>query len=109
MIMDQLSPAVVSRLQGLILSAQQIIDTTPEDPSPFGDQRNAKARLAKQMFDEYILKRETPLSKHLIAALEKHIPGLPSNPIEAYEIINLPHHDIRNFMIRNEVDLLEEQ
>lgn len=48
------------------------------------------------------------LSQRLIDILEEYIPNLPSDPIDAYEIANKPDHLIRNYLIRNTCDLIDE-
>lgn len=48
------------------------------------------------------------LSEKLIHILEEYIPNLPLDPIDAYEIANKPDHLIRNYLIRNTCDLLDE-
>lgn len=49
------------------------------------------------------------LSKLSIKAIEESVPTVSDDPIEAYYILNAPAHLVRNYLIRNNIDVREEE
>ncbi len=112
----QLSDSAVQKLEYLINKAIEIEKTAPNDRDEngntinmWGDFVKTKAQYAIQFFRDHILYRDTPLSKQSINAIECYIHVLSVNPLEAFETANSGTHPIRNALITNEIDKLEEE
>lgn len=103
---NKLNDETISKLYKLIESATVVRDGATQNDDLFGDQTHLLARLAISFFNDCVSTRV--LANRTIEKLNKHVPTLPDDPLDAYAIANAPAHDIRNALLRNESDLMEE-